>query len=91
MVDILGVRKSVKRVKSMAETVNDRVCKLFSKVIQRVLFLKIVRFAMIFDSKYNLYFLHQLFKTIGYAVAGIEEIIGIHGHGFWRVRNTFFY
>jgi len=22
---------------------------------------------------------------LGYMVAGIEEIIGVHGHGFWRV------
>ncbi|XP_066910267.1 sodium/hydrogen exchanger 3-like [Clytia hemisphaerica] len=46
LVDILGVKKSFKRDKSMAETVNDRM--------------------------------------LGYMVAGIEEIIGVHGHGFWR-------
>ena len=22
-------------------------------------------------------------------VAGIEEIIGVHGHGFWRVKNLY--
>ncbi|XP_066925100.1 sodium/hydrogen exchanger 1-like [Clytia hemisphaerica] len=45
LVDFLGVRRSEKRVKSMAEALNDR--------------------------------------TLGYMVAGIEEIIGVHGHGFF--------
>lgn len=45
LVDVLGVKKSQKRDKSMGETLNERV--------------------------------------LSYMVAGVEEIIGVHGHGFW--------
>jgi len=45
LVDVLGVKKSNKREKSMGETLNDRV--------------------------------------LSYAVAGVEEILGVHSHGFW--------
>ncbi|XP_057317480.1 sodium/hydrogen exchanger 2-like isoform X2 [Hydractinia symbiolongicarpus] len=45
LVKLLGVKRTQKREKSMAETLNDRM--------------------------------------LGYMVAGVEEIIGVHGHGFW--------
>lgn len=45
LVDVLGVKKSNKREKSMTEALNDRV--------------------------------------LSYVVAGVEEILGVHSHGFW--------